>query len=269
TSTEITNEFQFFMMVDDKIPNDNKMRKMTLSIRVEGMKQYGEWEIGEVLEKVLSVKGQSLDDVPQFDIDKLGEPNPDSEEDAINILVGELTKKLKSFQSIKRNESTAREFISPFLTTAVSLVRDEEDTLILKSEEPLHGSRAYGILDYCIYARDAVILVSEAQNEQFNKGVAQNVMQMLSAVENLKRKRMIDDVDEGQEVPVVMYGIVTNALSWYFFRWGGDEKNPSLERSVEVHCEFELPDMGSAKRILRIIMRILQDQIHGLKNSSE
>jgi len=36
TSTEVTDEFQFFMMVDDKIPNDNKMReKMTLSIRVE------------------------------------------------------------------------------------------------------------------------------------------------------------------------------------------------------------------------------------------
>jgi len=54
------------------------------------------------------------------------------------------------------------------------LVRDEEDTLILKSEEPLHGSCAYGILDYCIYARDAVILVHEAKNEQFNKGVAQH-----------------------------------------------------------------------------------------------
>jgi len=29
-------------------------------------------------------------------------------------------------------------------------------------------------------------------------------------------------------------------VSWYFLRWGGGEKDPSLDQFVEVHCQFEL-----------------------------
>ena len=194
---------------------------------------------------------------------------------------------------MNRNEATCREFISVFMHSAVAHVRAEEARLQLKIEEWLDGSRGYGPLDYSIDMDGAVVLVHEAKREDFEKGAAQNIVQMHSAVEvryllylqalwttanehvgffqtlRTKRKIPTDDTD-GNTVPVLVYGIVTNALQWVFLRWGGPLDEPTIEVTPSHACDLDRPiDNGVVEQVNRImdyLISILQLQVRGLKN---
>ena len=97
--------------------------------------------------------------------------------------IDELKKKKCAFKHVVRNESTCREFISAFMTTAVKCVQSMEENLQLKAEEWLDGSRGYGPTDYAVYVESIIALVAEVKKEDFEKGAAQNIVQMCSAVE--------------------------------------------------------------------------------------
>ena len=65
-----------------------------------------------------------------------------------------------------------------------------------------------------------------------------------------------------------MYGIVTNALQWYFIRWAGSSEDPTVEVSGPHQCEFDSENMEQAKQIADYIASILQQQVHGLNDDS-
>ncbi|CAG8693217.1 14566_t:CDS:2, partial [Dentiscutata heterogama] len=88
-----------------------------------------------------------------------------------------------------------------------------------------------------------------------------------SAVESRKRRIEIDPRDE--EVPVVMYGIVTNALQWYFLRWAGSLDDPTVDLSGPHICEFDSNNMEQVKIILGFITSILQYQVRGHDDDSK
>src|SRR4051794_5916594 len=71
------------------------------------------------------------------------------------------------------------------MTTAVLCAQLTNEGLQLKAEEWLDGSCGYGPTDYAVYLEneDIVILVAEVKKEDFEKGAAQNIVQMHSAVE--------------------------------------------------------------------------------------
>jgi hypothetical protein len=46
-----------------------------------------------------------------------------------------------------------------------------------------------------------------------------------------------------------MYGIVTNALQWYFIQWAGSSEDPTIEVSGPHQCEFDSKDLEQAKQI--------------------
>lgn len=156
---------------------------------------------------------------------------------AITQLIAELKKKKSAFGIVNRNESTCREFISPLMSTAVTHIQEEAKGLLLKAEEWIDGTKAYGPIDYSILIEEVLVLVQEVKKDDFEKGNAQNIAQIHSAVESRKRRIKIDPEDE--EVPVVMYGIVTNALQWYFLRWAGSSDDPTVELSGPHTCEFD------------------------------
>lgn len=194
---------------------------------------------------------------------------------------------------MNRNEATCREFISAFMHSAIEHVKKEENQLQLRVEEWLDGPRGYGPLDYCVDVGGTVVLVHEAKKEDFEKGAAQNIVQMHSAVEvgyllhlqalrttanehvgffqTLRTKRKIpSDNSDDDTVPVLVYGIVTNALQWVFFRWGGSLSEPTVEVSTLHPCELnkqineEVEAQASA--IMGHLISILQSQVRGLKN---
>lgn len=63
-----------------------------------------------------------------------------------------------------------------------------------------------------------------------------------------------------------MYGIVTNALQWYFIQWAGSPEDPTIEVSGPHQCEFDSEELEQAKQIVKYIVSILQHQVRGLKN---
>ncbi|GBB91756.1 hypothetical protein RclHR1_19110004 [Rhizophagus clarus] len=267
---EIKNEFALNKVVGKITPSEGSdERAISLSIRIRGKKAYGDWEIGEVLKKFLHQEGSSIADVRKFKIDELQDPDPSITREEFKLLIDELEKKKCTFKSVVRNESTCREFISAFMTTAVKHVQSIEERLELKAEEWLDGTYGYGPTDYAVYVESIIALVAEVKKEDFEKGAAQNIVQMCSAVEALTRKRRIDEInDDDGNIPILMYGIVTNALQWYFIRWAGSPEDPIVEVSGPHQCEFDSEHMEQAKKIVGYITSILIQQVRGLEDDS-
>ncbi|CAG8707680.1 2832_t:CDS:2, partial [Scutellospora calospora] len=149
----------------------------------------------------------------------------------------------------------------------VTHVQEEAKELLLKAEEWIDGTKAYGPIDYSISIEEVLVLVQEVKKDDFEKGTAQNIAQIHSAIESRKRRIEVDPRDE--EVPVVMYGIVTNALQWYFLRWAGSSDDPTVELSGPHICEFDSNTMEQVKIILSCIASILQYQVRGYDDDSK
>lgn len=117
-------------------------------------------------------------------VDELSSPNPPIPNDMCNSFIEKLIRKKQVFGEITRNDMTCREFISPFITTAVKHVQSTKNKkLILRCEEWLDGSRGFGSIDFSVFFEELSLLVCEAKKEDFEKGAAQNIVQMHSAVE--------------------------------------------------------------------------------------
>jgi hypothetical protein len=262
---QITNEFQFNRVVQKAQINDENERQISLSVRIKGKKAYGEWDLRDVLQNILHKSWSSLNSAPRLNLD--GFEQIEVSDDTFKLLIDELQKNADVFGDVTRNEMTCREFISPFLTTAVKHLQVNEPLLALRAEEELNGSRGFGPVDYTVVLDDIVICVTEAKKMDFDKGAAQNIVQMHSAVESLsKRKREDTDLEDSEEVPVMVYGIVSNARNWLFLQWAGTENDPVLYVSDMQSCNFgnaEIMKM-EAKNIATYITAILQEQIRGL-----
>ena len=83
------------------------------------------------------------------------------------------------------NEATAWNYINPFMIEAVTLLlfQSKYQSLQLTVQEDISGSCAYGHLDYMIFCDDIMILVTETKFEEMQKGIAQNLMQLHTAME--------------------------------------------------------------------------------------
>ncbi|KAF0478026.1 hypothetical protein F8M41_024111 [Gigaspora margarita] len=104
-----------------------------------------------------------------------------------------------------------------------------------------------------IQVAEVLVLVQRVKKDDFEKGTAQNIAQIHSAIESRKRRIEIDPRDE--EVPVVMYGIVTNALQWYFLCWKGSSNDPTVELSeilLNIQSELNLLKQENVRLIARI-----------------
>ncbi|CAG8532317.1 10589_t:CDS:2 [Ambispora leptoticha] len=234
---EIISEFQFNRVIQKAPTDNNNERQISISIQVKGKKAYGEWDLRDVLQNIL------------------------------HKLIDELQKNADVFGEVTRNEMTCREFISPFLTTAVKHLQENEPLLALRAEEELNGSRGFGPIDYSVVLNDIVTCVTEAKKMDFDKGAAQNIVQMHSVVENLRKRKIEDtDLEDSEEVPVMVYGIVSDARNWRFLQWAGTENDPVLYVSKMQSCNFSDTEImkAEAKKITTYIIAILQEQIRGL-----
>lgn len=69
------------------------------------------------------------------------------------------------------------------MTTAVKCVQSIEENLQIKAKEWLDGSCGYGLTDFAAYVESKLTLVAVVKKEDFEKGAAQNIVQIRSAVE--------------------------------------------------------------------------------------
>ncbi|CAG8481525.1 14452_t:CDS:2 [Ambispora leptoticha] len=135
---QVDDDFALNKIIEEVQPDERGKREI-------GKQAYGEWEIGEVLEKILHKSARTIYDINQFDITEKIPPDPE-------------------------------------ISVAVEHVQSKESKLYLKSEEWLDGSRGFGPVNYSVYLEEFVLLVCEAKKENFEKGAAQNIVQMHSSV---------------------------------------------------------------------------------------
>ncbi|CAG8586142.1 7019_t:CDS:2 [Diversispora eburnea] len=246
--TEIRNEYNFNTAVSQTLDGKNCVFK--LKVIVKGKKSYSEWDLKDVFKKILGKPNyEYLSDIPRFNLNRLPSLTPPFTEGEIKKFVEELQQALNALNNECDNESMARLYINAFMKSAVCYIKDHiNESTQLCVEKQLDGSYGYGPVDYMVKLTEILVLLCEAKSEDMNKGVAQVVVQMQSAIENLgKRKRP------------VMFGIVTTSKLWRFVRWTGSLEEPTVHISVEYACNFK-SNMEPEKEVLKYIARVLQAQ---------
>src|SRR6185369_10542613 len=81
------------------------------------------------------------------------------------------------------NKATSRNYINPFMVEAVTIVQAQYKSTRLVVEEQFDGSRGFGRLDYVVFCDDLAVVVTEAKKIEFQKGIAQNIVQLHTAIE--------------------------------------------------------------------------------------
>ena len=126
----------------------------------------------------------SSEAINKFNLDDLPELSPAFDPNELDNFVNQLKDKCNVFETISVNEATAHEFISVFLTCAVKHIKNNNDsTTRLAVEVDLDGRYGYGNLDYAIFIQSIYALVTEAKMTEMEKGVAQILVQIHSAIE--------------------------------------------------------------------------------------
>lgn len=117
---------------------------------------------------------------------------------------------------IGANEATKSMIVGVFLAKATRLFKED---LYLAAQRNLSGRRGNGPEDFSVHSRktyDYTLSVTEVKKDDLVQGVAQNIVQLESALTVKKRKRGPNDVDGEEEPQTNMrsYGIVTDASQW-------------------------------------------------------
>ncbi|KAF8924089.1 hypothetical protein BGZ47_004211 [Haplosporangium gracile] len=134
------------------------------------------------------------------------------------------------------NEATKSVVVSSFLVAVMRLFHED---LYLEAQRELTGRRGHGPVDYSVHSvKDPTftLSVTEVKKENFNQGLAQNLVQLELALTFNKRKREAYEVDGEEEPPrkLKSYGVVTDASGWYFVECAIDEDERVSYRVAEL-----------------------------------
>ncbi|CAG8604256.1 4939_t:CDS:2, partial [Ambispora leptoticha] len=250
TKDEIRNEYCFNILISQTELNGNDYN-IKLKVKVGGKKSYSDWELKDVFKEILRQDYKSLSGIPRFNLNDLLSLEHPFTEDELKSFVDELQKTLNAFKKeFGINVETAREYISTFMKT----IQDHtNESVQLSVEIDLDGSHGYGPVDYMVVIVKILVLLCEAKAENMNKGTAQVLVQMHSAIEQQLGKRKHGQMEQA------MFGIVTTGKLWRFVRWTGLLEEPTVHISEEYTCNFK-GNMESEKEVLRYIAQILQAQ---------
>ncbi|CAG8656630.1 5821_t:CDS:2, partial [Ambispora gerdemannii] len=150
-------------------------------------------------------------------------------------LIAELKARLKTIP-ISGNEASKSQYVCLYL---------------------IAGPNGHGPVDFALdllrTARTAG--VTEVKDEDFFKGIAQNAVQLESALTN--RKRKASEMDEEGVFVGKVFGIVTDAKEWYFLECSlDDQERPRFKLSKPLVVVYENEDMEAmVERVLGHIGR--------------
>ncbi|CAG8517925.1 2133_t:CDS:2 [Paraglomus occultum] len=135
------------------------------------------------------------------------------------------------------NESSRSTYVLPFLVAGASLYKEKFNINVIPGLY-IKGDYGHGPVDYAIKLQNSRIVgVTKVKHKDFEKGVAQNAIQIESALSNC-RKRKADVMEEEDKT----FGIITDAKEWRFIQCsydGNGKPNFKLSRSILVDYESE------------------------------
>src|SRR5205823_692461 len=126
-------------------------------------RSYSDWELKDVFKEILKEDYyyDSLSFMPRFDLKDLLPLEHPFTEDELKGFVHDLQTTLDAFNNeIGINESTAREYISAFMKSAVCYIRNHINKSVqLSVEMNLDGSHGYGPVDYTVLMDRTLMLL--------------------------------------------------------------------------------------------------------------
>ena len=100
--------------------------------------------------------------------------------------------------------------------------------------------------------------MTEVKDEDFYKGIAQNAVQLESALSN--RKSKASEMEEGNVFTGKTFGIITDAEKWYFMECSYNEGKPSFKLSEPVTVVYKDENMqAKVERVLGHIAWLLEE----------
>jgi hypothetical protein len=200
-----------------KIAKTTSKTKLTISLETP-TKNFSAWTFKDVCEEynLSEAYDPGLAVIPPFTDIKAAALDSDFEKRMLVQLKDEVETYVDVLNLIGANEWTKSIIVGAFLANATRLFKED---LYLAAQRNLSGRRGNGPVDFSVHSRksyDYTLSVTEVKKDDIVQGVAQNIVQLESALTAKKRKRGPNDVDGEEEPPTKMrsYGIVTDASTW-------------------------------------------------------
>ncbi|KAG9300144.1 hypothetical protein G9A89_010554 [Geosiphon pyriformis] len=231
TNGHIPVDFDIFCSTSSSSTESFRMLQLIM-VSARSAYSYELRDLRDVLQNILYKSSwSSLSSAPRLNLDEFDKV--EVSDDALKLLIDELQKNADVFGKV----------------TTVKHLQVNEPLLAFRAEDELNRSHGFGLVNYTVVLNDILICATEAKKMDFNKGAAQNIVQMHSAVESLsKRKQEDTHLEDSEEVPVMVYGIVSNVRNWLFLQWAGTENDLVLYVSKMQSCNFsnaEIMKMGA------------------------
>ncbi len=168
----------------------------------------------------------------------------------INTIAQELERRISVFDLYEASRYTMREFISPLLVGAVLL----NTGVNMVAKNKIIGSLGNGTVDYTLIYKEFNICVVEAKKGAIEKGVAQNIAQLVASREEYCRrfKRNAEDICN-----VPSSGIVSTGEDWIFIRYMYEDGQWNLYRSNVRKITLEERNLISLERIEEVLKKIV------------
>ena len=181
----------------------------------------------------------------------------DSSRVILQNLITKLEARLKSIP-ISGNEASKSQYVCSYLVAGVNLY---EGKFELRPEKNITGPNGHGPVDFAIdLLRTAkTVGVTEVKDEDIFKGIAQNAVQLESALSN--RKRKASEMEEERVFTGKTFGIITDAKEWYFMECSlNDQDKLAFKLSKPVTVVYDSKNMGeNVERVLRHIAWLLEE----------
>jgi hypothetical protein len=180
----------------------------------------------------------------------------DSSRAILKHLIAELNARLKAIP-ISGNEASKSQYVCSYLVAGINL---HEGKFELRPEKNITGPNGHGPVDFAIdlLQTTKTVGVTEVKDEDIFKGIAQNAVQLESALSN--RKRKASEMEEGDVFTGKTFGIITDAKEWYFMECSYIEGKPSFKLSEPVTVVYKDEDLqDKVEKVLGHIAWLLEE----------
>jgi hypothetical protein len=181
----------------------------------------------------------------------------DSSKAILKHLIAELNARLKAIP-ISGNEASKSQYVCSYLVAGINLY---EGKFELRPEKNITGPNGHGPVDFAIDLLQTAktVGVTEVKDEDIFKGIAQNAVQLESALSN--RKRKANEMEEDSVFVGKTFGIITDAKEWYFMECSLDDQDRlrfKLSKPLTVVYDSENME-GNVERVLGHIAWLLEE----------
>jgi len=161
-------------------------------------------------------------------------------------------RRLKDVVPIEQShEATRRLYIDPILLASARVAGGEEKDVKMMVEQVYENEDVNGPIDYVFSFKDVTMCVTEGKKDSLDRGIAQNIAQLVAVRDANTRKRKHHEMEEEQQT---IFGIATTYVEWAFIRLEGSTIVQTTHRSISLETR---PD--EIKKIVGLIVAILQE----------